>query len=320
MIKKIIRKYFSNMLPESIVRQFAAWYLDGNDTEEKEEALLAEWNAIDPAEDSPLSEHESRKNLKDLERRLNFKGRNNTIKWLSIAAAAVLLMTGEFFIVHRLSERETVHYVASGYEKSNFRLPDGSAVCLNAGSRLSYSQEDWDSGMRNVSIEGEAVFDVVRNEKKPFNVRLNDLNVKVLGTRFLAMNDIEAHLEQVTLQRGNIEVCMCRIDSSLVLRPDERLTYDSARKTVNVDRVNAASECDWDGGKLRFINAPLSEIVTSLEHWYNIDITIADNVDEDIALSFVLRSETLPEAFHILELLSGVDCEVTVPGKAVIKK
>ena len=67
--------------------------------------------------------------------------------------------------------------------QTRLRLPDGTLVILNAGSRLVYPQ-DFGVDNREVELNGEGYFEVKRNEKLPFNVRTPSLSVRVLGTKF----------------------------------------------------------------------------------------------------------------------------------------
>ncbi|HEY4155290.1 MAG TPA: FecR family protein, partial [Puia sp.] len=62
-------------------------------------------------------------------------------------------------------------------------LPDGTQVWLNSGSKLHY-KNDFDKSIREVSLEGEAFFDVVKEVDHPFIVHTSAINVRVLGTAF----------------------------------------------------------------------------------------------------------------------------------------
>jgi ferric-dicitrate binding protein FerR (iron transport regulator) len=165
---------------------------------------------------------------------------------------------------------------------SYLHLPDGTQVWLNSGSRLSYSNAFNKEG-RNVTLEGEAYFEVTKNPKKPFVVHGKEVAVKVLGTKF----DVKSYNEDasvvVTLLEGSVHLSdVTEHSSSLLLRPNERATFIKENSKLNVDKVNAKNACEWIHGNLIFDDEEFGQILKCLEREYNITIDVRDREIEQL--------------------------------------
>ena len=196
-VRKIIRAYLYNPMPEKVQRQFRSWCLREEGSHEKTEALREEWERLDPAAVLPTDEEAYRGKLARLHGEMRPPLRLRTIplsrRAAAVAAAVVVLaMSVEFFVVRHLTADSTTVLVTAENSKGRFTLPDGSVVWLNADSRLAYSNRFVDSEKREVRLEGEAFFDVRRDTLRPFEVTMGDLEVRVLGTRFNASHISES--------------------------------------------------------------------------------------------------------------------------------
>ena len=313
LVRKIIHTFLNNPMPERVQRQFRSWLLDREQAAAKNDALWQEWQQLDPASVFPVDEKEYRRKLDLLHREMRVapKGRLLTLsrKAAAVAAAVILLaMTVEYFVVSRFAADTTTWLVTAENSKGRFSLPDGSVVWLNADSRLGYSGSFADGRVRHVRLEGEAFFDVKRDTLAPFEVEMGDLRVRVLGTRFNASHIAKFGVEEVTLQSGSVEVEHARLEKSVRLCPDQNCSFDAATGRMTVRNVAAGNYCSWTGDSIVFENRTLEEIAVNLEHWYNIRIQIAPEVDASVRISFTLRPETLDETLRIIENLTRYHC------------
>lgn len=313
LIRKIIHTYLFHPMPERVQEQFRAWALDREHAREKEEALREEWDRLDPAEVFTVDERSYRRKLERLHRemRVTPKARLITLSRRAAAVAAVvvvMLMGVEFFVVKHLAADSTTWLVTAENSKGRFTLPDGSTVWLNADSRLAYGADFAENGRRRVRLDGEAFFDVKRDTLAPFEVTMGELQVRVLGTRFMASHIDDFGIEEVTLQSGSVEVEHLHSQERIRLAPDQNCTFDASTGLMSVRRVAAGNYCSWTGDSIVFENRTLEEIVINLEHWYNIRIRIESDVDPSVRLSFTLRPETLDETLRIIESLTGYHC------------
>lgn len=223
-------------------------------------------------------------------------------RYCSVAAAAVALFvagaaTAKFAFA---PEKETV-LVASSDNACSYTLPDGTDVWLNRDARLSYNQ-DFGKGRREVKIDGEGYFEVVRNEDCPFIVTMHDnLRLKVLGTTFNVRSDRDDHCAEVILRSGSVQVSDVSSNELVILKPDQKYFWDRGR--TEVSSVNSNDCCRWYERRLAFDNVRLGDILESLSHKYQMRIT--SNVGElgNKRLSLTVRNESVEEILDVLSTL-----------------
>ncbi|KAI9433782.1 hypothetical protein F5148DRAFT_1295352 [Russula earlei] len=158
-------------------------------------------------------------------------------------------------------------------------LPDGSVVLLNQESRLSYSNRFNDT-LREVSLTGEAYFQVTPNKAKPFIVHTGHLDTRVLGTSF----NIEAYPFSsriaVELITGKIWLTANKSGTQNVndiLTPNQTAEYDTASgQTKKGEVANAENYIAWKDDKVRFSNTRLDEVVRRLNVNFRSHIVLAD--------------------------------------------
>ena len=130
-VRKIIRAYLYNPMPEKVQRQFRSWCLREEGSHEKTEALREEWERLDPAAVLPTDEEAYRGKLARLHGEMRPPLRLRTIplsrRAAAVAAAVVVLaMSVEFFVVRHLTADSTTVLVTAENSKGRFTLPDGS--------------------------------------------------------------------------------------------------------------------------------------------------------------------------------------------------
>jgi ferric-dicitrate binding protein FerR (iron transport regulator) len=222
-----------------------------------------------------------------------------------IAAAAglvgrALLTRGE---PSRQATAERVITVPLG-EQARFRLPDGSAVLLGAGSTLRHPGAFADR-VREVTLEGQAYFMVEHDARRPFRVRAGDLVATDLGTEFLVRAYPEDRRARVVVRSGRVAVRPAQgPDSSQqgrVVRAGElgRLGADGE---PTIEQADTAAYFAWTEGMLVFDGTPLREALPQLSRWYDLDFRLADPALGAIPLSGKLDQTLTPAR---LDLLAG---------------
>ncbi|ODS72616.1 MAG: hypothetical protein ABS46_20775 [Cytophagaceae bacterium SCN 52-12] len=162
-------------------------------------------------------------------------------------------------------------YIASGPtlatvtalgERKMVKLDDGSVVWLNAASRLTYPGR-FTGGTREVSLEGEAFFDIARNEDQPFVIKSGALKTTVLGTSF----NIRAYREDKTMSVAVVtgKVRVTSPEAELHLEPNQQAVFDKKRLKLDKKQEMSVSEMvSWKEGMLRFRNTTFSEVTAVL--------------------------------------------------------
>ncbi len=144
-------------------------------------------------------------------------------------------------------------------------LADGTVVYMNSESRLKYPVK-FVGSERGVELEGEAYFEVTRDEEHPFIVYTDRLNVKVLGTGFNVMAYKEDSRTEVTLVNGKVDVMSGNISEILV--PSQQFMMNNKNREYQVRSVNVNTYVDWKSGILNFDAMPLEELGDKLGRWY----------------------------------------------------
>ncbi|WP_018338967.1 FecR family protein [Butyricimonas synergistica] len=181
-------------------------------------------------------------------------------------------------------------------------LSDGTLVYLNSMTRIRYPVQ-FGGDSREVELEGEAYFEVARNEAKPFVVKTACYDVTVLGTRFNVFayrNEIES---STTLAQGAVAVSGKGIDGSRRLKVDERLVLDKTTGKVCVEKVDSRYYTAWKDGKFRFRDVRLEDIMRMVERWYDVTVEYDGEEVKDLRFGFNMsRHETIEPLLRIFEL------------------
>lgn len=162
-------------------------------------------------------------------------------------------------------------------QRASITLTDGSVVLLGADSRLVYP-ETFNGNTREVTLEGEAFFEINEDPGHPFIVHTGSVQTKVLGTSF-RISAFRGSPVTVAVATGKVRVDQLR-DTGLValavLTPGRQVTWDGNRGNPSVATVNTVNTADiegWKKARLVFNDRSLEEITAELERWYNVDIT-----------------------------------------------
>lgn len=153
-------------------------------------------------------------------------------------------------------------------KRSTLILEDGTKMWINAGSRVIYPNK-FKKNRREIFVDGEAYMEVARDEKRPFLVATNMLQVQVLGTSFNVTaykGDVQS---SVVLASGS--VCVSTEDEQVKLVPNEMLSY-SEQSGSRVKKVVVADYISWKDGIYIYHSEPLSSILNRISRYYGKEI------------------------------------------------
>ncbi len=207
--------------------------------------------------------------------------------------------------------------------KSKIQLPDGTHVWLNADSRISYN-ENFQGSIREVTLSGEAFFDVARDESRPFVIHTSVIDVKVLGTSFNVRSYADEENTETSLIHGSVEITLRNSpEKKFTLKPNDKLIVSNEEAGVegvkdqqkNKKRVlltwgkirfketdTTAVETMWVKNKLVFDEESLESIATKLERWYDIKVTLTDESLNRTNYSGIFIDETVEEVIEALQI------------------
>lgn len=322
LFRKIINLFMHNSMPDSVQEHFSHWMLSSKNAGLKNAALEEEWNAMcENYKEDSVSSVARWTRLRQIHRKMSQKKQAPApkgvfIPWqvaVACVAAFLMLCAVPFIIDTDSSQDQLTCYVTSSSGKGEFTLPDGSRVWLNSDSRLEF-RGDLSGKVREVSLEGEAFFDVMPSEAY-FIVDMGGIDVKVLGTEFNARNTESYGDYEVTLKSGKVQVESEHF-KSVTLDPGQQFHASGTLNSATVRKVNTDNYTSWTGDVLVFENKPLRSVLTNLEHWYNINIDTAPGASLDVRLSLTVRHETLDKTLELIRTLSG--CSYTYIGNDTV--
>ncbi len=150
------------------------------------------------------------------------------------------------------------------------KLSDGTRVWLNSDSKLKIPTS-FVGNERRVFLSGEAYFDVVKNDRKPFIVETDLGNIKVYGTVFNVKRYSGDRQLKATLVEGSIGFSTDKT-TEWKLQPGYQLSLLEGKSEPIVEKVKIYNEIAWKNQRFCFENRTLESIVQDIERWYNVKI------------------------------------------------
>jgi ferric-dicitrate binding protein FerR (iron transport regulator) len=238
--------------------------------------------------------------------------RLNLVPWL--AAAAVLGALFWLRPVHKVKPVIVAHknqVSTRPGSKTKIDLPDGTKVSLNAGSKLTYA-DGFVNGNREVTLIGEAYFEVSGEAEHPLVVNTRNMKITVLGTRFNVKAYAEDLLAEATLISGKISVTVPGKEA-VILKPLQKITINQVSGKIRPDKVAepqvevkkvaeiAAPETAWVYNRLSFKREPFDDVIRKMERWYNIRIIVENEALHQQLMSGEFSNESIQQALTALQ-------------------
>lgn len=197
-------------------------------------------------------------------------------------------------------------------------LQDGTNVWLNAGSSLRFPAS-FPGNERNVTLTGEAYFEVAKDQSRPFYVTVNSesgapMTVRVLGTHFNinAYPDEQQHI--VTLLEGSVKVGCGKADA--LLAPGKEAIFNRTSGKINVKDGDTEAAIAWKNGYFLFDNEKIESIMKQISRWYNVEISYQGDVSGKAIGGSLSRSKNVTEVLSMLELTGTVHFKIE--GRRII--
>ncbi len=244
------------------------------------------------------------------------KGKKQPWKWIGIAAA-VLFITASFLFLLSGSysgwNDETVAVIQTKTtkrgQKSTIHLPDGTIVKLNSESELSFS-DFTGTGAREVSLKGEAFFDVAKDPERPFIVKSGGLQTTVLGTSFNISSYHDSDLQQVTVATGKVKVQQEGKNEFVMLLPREQASFDVRTAQLSKNTVDISRFISWKDGIIYLDKVTLADAAGMLEKWYGVNIEFENDGIRSCILSGTYRNDDLKNILDGIKYIKNIDYKI----------
>jgi transmembrane sensor len=301
---------------ENIPHELLAKYFAGEASVQEQEAVL-EWKNLNedlfnqyfvlwqdmgilrPSNDLPA--FDTIKAWKTFQK-TNFKTRENNLIWTQawkIAAVILFFLSVALWFLPRKAETVMLTAVTVENETTNVQLSDGTTVTLNQKSNLKYAG-DFGEKSRTIILSGEAFFDVVRDEQRPFTVQAGATNITVLGTSFNVKMDASGSVEvsvlsgKVAFLASSQSVDLVAGQAGIFVSETQELKQKQADKTG----INTF----WKNKKLSFEGQKLSEVLETIRQVYQVEIQMETPSLAHCQLRVEFENSSIEEVMAVIAL------------------
>lgn len=233
--------------------------------------------------------------------------------------------------------------VSKAGERKSIQLPDGSKVMLNAGSTI-HIAEDFNSSSRELTLVGEAFFDVVRDTGRPFIIHTSAMDIKVLGTVFNVRAYPGDKTSETSLLKGSVEVTVRNKEKKKIyLHPNEKIILPNiadvpfAKNSKVADKATATenfkitgltynktdstlTEVSWTENRLAFNDNSFETIAAELERWYNITISFTDEKVKQYRFTATFNQKNIEQVLQALQLSRYFKYSIAENNNIIISK
>ena len=336
MTKELLIKFINNRFTEEELNEVVRWLDQDAFNSESRSWGLQEWKV--DFENKDLPEDEKFSSLLDkIHHRINIhdhRSPNNpaslypVLTWLTRVAAILLipvLIALLYSWPHRLFlpagysdlRTDSAEIVAPVGSRTAIRLPDGSEVFLNHGSKLKYPVQ-FSKECREVVLSGEGYFDVAHDPEKVFIVKAGGLNIKAMGTAFNVTAYPDEEVIGTTLVEGEVNIDQVNQEEKPatigILAPSEHVSYN-----VKTGRMSSASGdiekyIAWKDGKLVFKRETIVQVTNKLARWYNVEFEFGDERVKEFTYTVTFVNETLLQILDLMKIATPIDYAI-IPRK-----
>lgn len=315
---ELLRKFIANQCSAFELKQVEKLLKEGRHTGEWGVVLeeLAVDQFLNPASESVHPEFDQQQLLGRIQQSAGIKQKNKWYPFAWTAAAACLLLAGAalLFIIpqHKQKGAQTLAAVSKKAETFNHRLlklADGSTVLLNDSSTLTYP-EKFSGSTREVTLTGEAYFDIEHDSAHPFIIHTGELTTTVLGTAF----NIRAFKNEknitVTVTRGKVSVQKGK-QLLGILTPDQQISYDLPAATHQQQIVNADKALTWKQHDLILDDVTLEEAAILIAKQYGKKVNFANNNVKSCQFSAsFLNRNTLEQVLSVVGEITNTSLSI----------
>lgn len=201
------------------------------------------------------------------------------------------------------------------------QLPDGTMVWLNAATTITFPASFAGLKERRIKLNGEAYFEVKRNEAVPFRIDMGSQQIEVLGTHFNASNYNDEPAVRTTLVEGSVKVNSLLKSAegkfaAVILKPGEQSVLVNGR--LDVTAVDAEAFAEWRNNVFCFKAQRVESAMRQLSRWYDVEVEYSGSVPKDELTGYISRSIPLSKTIKMLEQISEGEIGFRLSGRKLI--
>ena len=318
---QLISKYLNNTLTKEETQKLESWLRQDVKNRIEFENIVAHLSHQD-GELATIKEQVFSRvvNQKDQNIKLNF---NQKLRYITRVAAVFVVVFGvALYLVlndesidrsNEVSQQQLINQIeketAFGQQLS-FKLPDGTMVKLNAGSKLVFPKQ-FSQERREVSLIGEAFFDVERDETRPFLIKTNKINVSVLGTSFNVRSYGNEANVLVGVKTGRVMVSTEDGKEEVILAQRDLADYSLATHKITKEVIEEnALVFGWMDRELILKDYNIDRIMDEVSRWFDVQFDVRSSLDKKRKFTTRYKDPTLKSVMESLSYAYEFDYQI----------
>lgn len=187
-------------------------------------------------------------------------------------------------------------------------MTDGTLIRLNKNSSLEIS-DSYNIDSREVTLNGEAFFEVSKDSLRPFIVHANGADVRVFGTKFIVKNPLHSNHIIVAVSEGRVGMGRTKEVQNNLLEKNMVGIFDTETNSVTIENMDVANYTSWIHGRVVFEKTPFLQVVKQLNHIYGIDYEIRDPELKNMRLTADFYEGSLDNVINTIAHSLGIEAD-----------
>jgi ferric-dicitrate binding protein FerR (iron transport regulator) len=232
------------------------------------------------------------------------------IRWTIGVAASLVLLVGALYWARVKDHSTSIKTISTGAaEKKDIRLPDGSTVSLNHNTTIHYNEH---FKPREVTLAGEAYFDVMPNKDNPFRIKSSGTVTEVVGTSFNILNNDENKLVELTVVTGSVAFSTFKdqLLERIILSEGNRAIFDRRKNAVKKYNTTDPNDLAWKTGVIVFDDATMQEVTRILGKYFDKQIVTDNNDLLNCHFKARFQQPSLPEVLDLINFTMNIKSEI----------
>jgi ferric-dicitrate binding protein FerR (iron transport regulator) len=262
-IEIILEKHLKGLESSSEMKELEEWRAENSAHELLYKQLLKLWQESGVILDAPVYDANKAWNKLDFAIKQGKPARQYNMTRFLLAASFI----GIIFIVGWMlsGQKDMTKFQASNTANRQLTLPDGSSVILRKGAAISFPKAFKE---REVTLTGEAYFDVQPDKERPFRIQTTRATLEVLGTSFTI--NTTSQYDRLIVTTGMVSFTKTATKQRQVILPNQAAVLNE--KGIDVTPVKDSNYLSWRTGILTFDNTSMEQVAAELSDCYNVVI------------------------------------------------
>jgi ferric-dicitrate binding protein FerR (iron transport regulator) len=219
--------------------------------------------------------------------------------WKVAAAIAFLILSSFLLYITIFQTTDIIHETAFN-QTVQLTLPDSSKVWLNENTRLTYN--DNFNNVRELTLAGEAFFEVKRNPSIPFIIKTSEAQIKVMGTSFNVKAYNKGTRTEVYVVTGKVSFATVDEGNHIILTAGTMGVLNKTNHTLIAGSEEHLNITAWKNKELVFQKTPLREVLESVRSYFKTDIEVKNEAVLNCRFTSSFKEPTLPEVMEAISL------------------